>query len=111
MLPRQYRLPANLRLNQPQTYTTPFFIVKFSPNDQLVSRYGFVIGKAVAKEAVHRNRARRLLRSCIEDRLETIQIGYDMLFLLKKGIINSNKVTINAEIEAFLTRKNLLKVT
>ena len=109
MLPHKYRLPANLRLNNPQTYVTPFFVVKFTMNDSTVSRFGFVIGKAVAKDAVHRNRARRLLRSCIEDRLEDIQNGYDMLFLLKKGIIDSEKETLRTEIEIFLTRKNLLK--
>ena len=108
MLPRKYRLPANLRLNQAQTYSTPFFVVKFAPNELIQSRFGFVIGKAVAREAVSRNRARRLLRTCIEDRLENIHTGYDMLFLMKKGIIGVKREILVKEIEKFLAEKVLL---
>ena len=109
MLPRQYRLPANIRLKNPITYVSPFFLVKFSPNNLDYSRFGFIIGKAVAKQAVDRNRARRLLRSCIEERLEQIENGHDMLFLLKKGIIDKDREALTSEIEKLLTQKKLLK--
>lgn len=107
MLPRQYRLPANFRLTHPQTYTTPYFMVKYSSNNLPHARFGFVIGKAVAKQAVHRNRARRLLRSCLEERIENIRHGVDMLFLLKKGIIGVEREILNKEIHVFLEKKSL----
>jgi ribonuclease P protein component len=87
------------------------FLVKFSPNELDVSRFGFIIGKAVAKEAVTRNRARRLLRSCIEERLSEIKPGYDMLFLLKKGIIDKDRETLASEIEKLLIHKKLLQIS
>ena len=109
MLPRQYRLPASIRLKNPYTYTSPYFLVKISPNNEQHSRYGFIIGKAAAKLAVDRNRARRLLRSCIEERLDQIAVGHDMLFLLKKGIIDKDRETLSSEIVKLLTIKKLFK--
>jgi ribonuclease P protein component len=109
MLPRQFRLPATIRLKHPDSYLSSSFLVKISQNELQESRFGFIIGKAVAKEAVTRNRARRLLRSCIEERLSDIETGYDMLFLLKKGIIDKDRETLASEIERLLAQKKLVK--
>lgn len=108
MLPRQYRLPARIRLTHSHIYTSQYFIVKSAPNELPLNRYGFIIGKAAAKEAVTRNRARRLLRSCIEERLEAVKPGHDMLFLLKKGIIGLEREILLSELDKFLTEKKLL---
>lgn len=109
MLPRQYRLPATIRLKDPDTYATPYFLVKLASNNLTHSRFGFIIGKAAAKEAVKRNRARRLLRSCIEERLSGITGGVDMLFLLKKGIIDKDRQTLTSEIAKLLSVKKLIR--
>jgi ribonuclease P protein component len=111
MLPRTFRLPASIRLQNPETYFSASFLVKIAPNDLQESRFGFVIGKAVAKEAVTRNRARRLVRSCIEEQLTEIKSGYDMLFLLKKGIIDKDRESLASEIEKLLTHKKLLRIS
>lgn len=107
MLSRQYRLPANIRLIHPVIGASSYFLVKYAPNELAYNRFGFIIGKAVAKQAVHRNRARRLLRSCIEERLDRIGGGYDMLFLLKKGIIGVEREILFNEIDKFLGEKGL----
>jgi ribonuclease P protein component len=109
MLPRQFRLPASIRLSQPNIYTTPYFVVKIAPNELPYNRFGFTISKAIAKHAVDRNKVRRVLRSCIEERLNNMHGGYDMLFLLKKGIIDKERETLASEIEKLLTQKKLLK--
>ena len=109
MLPRHYRLPAKVRFMHAQIDATAYFTVKYVPNNLSQSRFGFIIGKAVAKQAVIRNRARRVLRSCIEERLERIAPGYDMLFLLKKGIIDKDRETLSSEIEKLLSDKKLFK--
>jgi ribonuclease P protein component len=111
MLPRQFRLPANIRLKHPDSFHSASFLVKIATNERSESRFGFIIGKAVAKEAVTRNRARRLLRSCIEERFSEIKTGYDMLFLLKKGIIDQDRETLASEIETLLTQKKLLAIS
>lgn len=109
MLPRQYRLPASVHFRNASVYPTAYFLVKVIPNAQEYSRFGFSIGKAVAKQAVHRNKARRILRSCIEERFENIIGGYDMLFLLKKGIIGAEREILLSETDKFLSIKKLLK--
>ena len=108
MLPRQYRLPARVRLTHPHIYASPYFTVKSTSNELPLNRFGFIIGKAVAKEAVTRNRARRLIRSCVEERLEAMKPGHDMLFLMKKGIIGIEREILLSELDKFLTEKKLL---
>ncbi len=61
------------------------------------------------KRAVVRNRAKRVLRSCIEEMLDSLQNGYDMLFLLEKGIIDKKRSEIYEELKKILIDKKLLK--
>lgn len=108
MLNKQYRLPASTRLNNATLYSTALFSLKVAANNLPESRFGFVIGKAVDKRAVVRNRIRRLFRSCIEDMREEIVSGHDMLFFLKRGIIEKEKEVLSAELANFLKEKTLL---
>lgn len=108
MLPSQYRLPGTVSFKNAPVHATRYFVVKYVPNGLDYSRFGFIIGKAVAKEATSRNRARRILRSCVEERLEQILKGYDMLFLLKKGIIGAEREILLKETDKFLIIKKLL---
>ncbi len=86
MLKRKFRLPARQKLQRPQTRATPYFICRYAPNGLLYSRFGFVVSKAIDKHAVVRNRTRRVLRSFIEEKLNTITPGYDFLFILRRTI-------------------------
>lgn len=108
MLPHQYRLPATLRLPHPVTFRTPLFTVRIAKNDCDFNRYGFIIRKATEKRATHRNRIRRLLRSCIEELREEIKPGHDMLFLLEKGIIEKQRDELYKEVSKLLREKHFL---
>lgn len=108
MLPRQNRLPASVRLKSAGFYKTSLFTVRFAKNELPYNRYSFVVRKALDKRAVYRNRMRRVFRSCIEEMLEQICQGYDMLFLLEKGIIGISREEQYKEIEKFLIVKHLI---
>src|SRR5579872_1892261 len=108
MLKRQFRLPARSRLKRPFTFSTDLFTVKYATCTLPYSRFGFIVTKAVDKRAVVRNRMRRVLRSCIEERLSLIVPGYDMLFFLKPGIIGKEREELCGEIEKFLAEKHLI---
>jgi len=108
MLPKQYRLPANVRLKNPSSLSTPNFLLKVSKNDSPSSRFGFVVRKAVDKRATVRNRIRRLFRSCIEEMREEIHPGSDMLFLLRIGILEKQREALYNELHSFLQDKKLL---
>jgi ribonuclease P protein component len=108
MLAKPYRLPATIRLQHPLPYSSSNFIVKFKKNIGGVSRFGFIVGKKVAKSAVKRNRIKRVFRSCIEQDRVVIKQGYDFLFFLKKSILEIPQEDLYNEVHTFLKTKQLL---
>jgi ribonuclease P protein component len=83
MLQKKHRLTTSIGRST-TVVTTPFFVLKCRENNNAYSRFGFVISKKVAKSAVDRNRTKRVIRSAIEQSLENIKGGYDMLFIITK---------------------------
>lgn len=108
MLKKTYRLPAGQKLRNASFFKTPLFSLRISHNNLENNRFGFVVKKTIYKSAVDRNRARRVFRSCIEEMLENIKSGHDMLFVLEKGIIGKEREEVFREIKKLLTEKKLL---
>ena len=77
-------------------------------NNLPLSRFGFTTKKSIDKRAVARNRAKRVLRSYIEECLDNIKPGYDMLFLLEKGIIGKRREEIVEIAKKIFNEKELL---
>ena len=109
MLQKQYRLPAATRLKNPRSFNTPAFFLKVSPNDLEISRFGFVVRKAVDKRATARNRIKRVLRSCIEEMLDEFLPGQDLLFMLKGSILEMKRQDLYNEVHTLFKEKQLLK--
>jgi ribonuclease P protein component len=109
MLAQPYRLPATAKLTNSRYLKTPFYGVKYAPNNLELSRFGFVVRKTVDKRSVVRNRIRRVLRSCIEEQLESIKPGYDMLFFLEKGIMDKKQADLCQIVAQSLKERSLLK--
>jgi ribonuclease P protein component len=108
MLPQQNRLPATQKLHNPKFRRTPLFSVKIAKNDLTLCRFGFVVRKSVDKRAVVRNRIRRVFRSCIEESLNNIVVGHDMLFFLEKGIMDKSRDEVFQKLRLLLTEEHLL---
>lgn len=109
MLKKINRLPATQKLKSPTFTKTHFFVLKIAKNESEVNRFAFVVKKTLDKRAVGRNRVKRLLRSCVEEMLENMKVGYDMLFLLEKGIIDKRREEIFNSLKSTLTERKLLK--
>ncbi|MDP3987614.1 MAG: ribonuclease P protein component [Candidatus Levybacteria bacterium] len=86
MLKTKYRLSFRKKIDFTHTKNFPFFALKTASNKLLYSRFGFVVSKKVEKRAVVRNRIKRIFRKCLEDNLEEIKKGLDVLFIIKKNI-------------------------
>jgi len=108
MLARKYRLPATVNFYHTQLIRTPLFGIKYARNNLSVNRCAFVVRKTVDKRAVVRNRIRRVFRSCIEEHLENMSPGYDMLFFLEKGIIDKRHEELCGEIKEFFKKRQIL---
>lgn len=109
MLKKVNRLPATQKLKSPIFIKTQHFALKISKNNLSYSRFAFVVKKTLDKRAVGRNRVKRVLRSCIEEMLENIEVGWDMLFLLEKGIIDVNRQDVFNNLKTILDAKKLLR--
>lgn len=102
MLKRKYRLTGRTRWSG-KSIKTPFFILKVAQNGLLYNRFSFTVSKKVDKRAVVRNKAKRRLRSCIEEIFTDLKKGYDMVFLIKKEAVLATRQ------ELYLLIKNTLK--
>lgn len=109
MLKKFFKLPAKTKQANPKYLKTTIFTLKVSSNELENSRFGFVVKKTLDKRATVRNRAKRVLRSCIEELLDEIRPGKDMLFLLEKGIIDRKRELVFKDIHTLLSEKGFLK--
>ena len=109
MLKRKYRLPASAKLINPKSHLTVKFVLKIAKNNLSYNRFGFIVSKKVAKNAVDRNRSKRLLRSCVEDIFTQINPGYDYLFIIRKNLAGIRKENICEQVNKVLTQTYLIK--
>ena len=109
MLKKQNRLGKTIKKTKGVTFTSPLLNLKISDNEEHVSRFRFVISKKISKKAVVRNRIKRILSKIIEEDLEKIKKGKNIIFILKKEIKQEEKEEIKKAIKAILARANVLK--
>lgn len=97
MLKKDKRLNIRRSLKFTNSLNSNFFTLKINKNNLLFNRYGFVISKRIDKRAVVRNKIRRTFQKCLIDNSNEIKTGYDMLFYLKKEVLNlsQNEVCLN----------------
>lgn len=108
MLAKQYRLTGQTNLSDAKIYTSPFLIIKASANTLSYSRFGFIVSKKVAMNAVERNRLKRAVRAVIEQNREKIKKGYDMLFILRKYALGRENNILQSGTLNMLEKNSLL---
>ena len=111
MLSQTFRLPSTVKFSYSKSHfaKTPLFSLRYRQNDLSISRFGFIVRKTVDKRSVKRNRIRRVFRSCIEQQLDTLSPGYDMLFFLEKGIMDKSQSELWQILLQLLKERKLLK--
>ncbi|MBU6447287.1 ribonuclease P protein component [Patescibacteria group bacterium] len=87
-----------------KTLHTPALVVKFVA--KLKTRIGFVISKKVSKQAVTRNRIKRVLREFMRVSIKKIQPG-DYMIVVKPGADKYETFLIREQLEKSLKRSGL----
>jgi ribonuclease P protein component len=86
---RRYRLRDQARFRQVRqtgvSFSHPFVVLFVSPNDQPISRCGFVVSRRIGK-AVERNRARRRLSESVRLLWDRVEPGWDMVWIARPAI-------------------------
>jgi ribonuclease P protein component len=108
---RRFRLRRSsdfesLRRNGRRWYH-PLAILVVNPNGQPGSRFGFSASRHIGKATV-RNRVKRLLREAVRKQIETIQPGYDCLFIARRPAVDADYHEIESAVTQLLCQANVL---
>lgn len=108
MLPKEYRLAKKEDFSRVYEKGLYFYqgnlAIKYLRSDLQTPRFGFSIGKNYSKLAVRRNSARRILRDAVQKLLPEMQIGVDIIVMIRPA----NKVgSSEAKMSVSEAEKNL----
>jgi len=85
----------------------PLFVVRHMPNNVGVSRWGFAVGKRLARKSADRNRIRRRLREC--RRSLAVREGFDVVVTARGRVVEAPFGELRGEMERVLKRAGLLE--
>ncbi len=109
MFKKQNRLPRGVSFKDGLIFKTPIFNLKIKENEIFLNRYAVSIGKKIISYASHRNKIKRIIRQIILNLDENMTKGYDMLFIIRKGVLGKTKEDIAFFIEQALKTRGIIK--
>lgn len=111
MLQSRHRLRRSADLErvrqQGHSWHHPLAVLLVQKNTENVSRFAFLASRRAGK-AVHRNRAKRLLREAVRCHLSEIQPGWDCLFIARASTAQATFVQVETAVLQLLGRAHLL---
>ncbi len=107
MLKKTFRLNS-FALKNPKQVQAKYFSLKFSKNEEKISRFAFVVSKKVDSRSSARNQLKRKVRAGVEGLFEKIPAGYDFIFYPKKSTLDASSEEALVELKAVLKKENLL---
>jgi len=112
-------LPQNNRLKKKKDFERvfkkgrgfkeDFLTLKTAKNDLDNSRFGFVVSQKVSKKATVRNKIKRMLRKIIEENLQVIKKGNDVLIVTLPRMEIKDFWGFKGVCDKLLKRANLIK--
>lgn len=89
-----------------RTWASGLVVLNAAPNIEGSVRCGFVAGKKVGG-AVERNRARRLMKEAVRQRLSTIRPGWDLVWIARAGIAGVKLEAVSKAVDDLLSRSKV----
>jgi len=93
-----------------KSFPHPLVVLVAAPNDLDQVRVGVAAGRSVGG-AVARNRAKRVLRACVDHWLADLRPGWDLILLARKPLVEAGYLETLQAVERVLRRANLLLKT
>ena len=90
-----------------KSYAHPLVVLVIAANELQHARIGIVAGRAVGS-AVHRNLAKRRLRACLDQWLQCLPAGKDLIFLARKPMDQASYAEICTAVQGLLKRAGLV---
>jgi ribonuclease P protein component len=91
-----------------KSFSHPRVILRVCANGMESCRFGFVAGKKIGK-ATARNRAKRLMREAVRQRLPMIVPGWDLILIARSGAAGSEFKETDSAVESVLRRASLIR--
>jgi ribonuclease P protein component len=90
-----------MRLKESNAFFRTHLFVINAAKSETDGKYGLIASKKTFKNAINRNRARRLMREWLRLNVEMLQKNTDYVFVLRSSILNAGledglKQTVNA---------------
>lgn len=92
--------------NQGNSWVSKLVSMKVLPNNLAYSRYGFSINKRVGN-AITRNKLKRRFRECL--RTMSLKPGWDIIFIARPVLADTDYIKLRMTIEDLLTRADLME--
>ena len=86
-----------------------FGLVILDRKDNSPSRFGFIVSTKIAKDAVDRNRIKRVLSETIRTSMVDLKDGLDVVFLAKTSILKFPTDKVMKEVKIAIKESGLLK--
>jgi ribonuclease P protein component len=113
-LKRRYRLSESERFRQIRqegtNFSHPFFVLCLLPNQLDISRCGFTASRRIGK-AVVRNRARRRMREAVRLLWDSVQPGWDLVWIARPALNQAEFSELQAACMRLLVRAGVWQAT
>ena len=109
---RKFRLTRSTNFERVRrlgkSYAHPLIVLIALPNQAENTRFGVAAGRSVGN-AVRRNRAKRLLRSALQQQLPVIKPGWDVVLIARHRMAGATFQQTVSALVALLGRAKLLQ--
>ncbi len=93
---------------QGRSYAHPLVVLTALPNQLDRSRIAVTATRSVGG-AVQRNRARRRIRAAMQGLLPRLPLGWDLVLICRRGLLDATFTAIQSALAGLLTRARLLQ--
>lgn len=114
MLPKERRIEKRLfpkLMKEGANFFYPYFSIKVTPlgSPTLPSKFSFVVSSKVISGAVGRNLLKRRARAIIRKHLNSVKLGYAIVFFFKKPVNTLKFSQLEEEVIKSLTKSKLIQ--
>jgi ribonuclease P protein component len=111
-LQRQFRLTRSQDFQRVRrsgkSYAHPLVVLAVRANEATDVRVGVAAGRTVGT-AVRRNRAKRLLRAAMQDLIDSVAPGWDLVLIARPALVASDYFEVRQALIGLLRRAQLLE--
>ena len=88
------------------SYAHPLIVLVVLPNEQRFSRFGIVAGRSMGN-AVHRNRAKRLMRAALQPLFQRVAPGWDVILIARQPLLGASFPQIQSALSELSLRAKI----